>query len=74
MRKLNEVQPGERVKIERILLDERLRSRFMTLGLVPGIEIHVTKIAPLGDPIEITVRGYQLSLRKKEASEIIVKA
>lgn len=47
-----------------------MKRRIMDMGITPGVEIKVVKVAPLGDPIEVTVRGYQLSLRKDEAQQI----
>ena len=67
---LKEVKPGQTVKVEKINGTGAIRRRIMDLGITRGAQIYVRKVAPLGDPIEITVRNYELSLRKGEA-EII---
>ena len=51
----------------------QMRRRIMDMGVTPGAEVKVVKVAPLGDPIEVTIRGYELSLRKEEAKQIIVE-
>jgi ferrous iron transport protein A len=70
MRHLNELKPGESGKIARLEGAGALKRRIMDMGLTKGTEIRVTKVAPLGDPIELTVRGYELSIRKDEAATI----
>lgn len=70
---LNELSPGNRGKVVRIGAKGSLRRRILDMGLVPGVEINVKGVAPLGDPIEILVRGYRLSLRKQEAASIFVE-
>lgn len=72
MKTLKEVKPGETVSITSLLGVGALRRRIMDMGLTKGTTIFVRKVAPLGDPIEITVRGYELSLRKDEAEKIEV--
>ncbi|MBS3987026.1 MAG: ferrous iron transport protein A [Erysipelothrix sp.] len=72
MKKLDEAKPGEELTIEKIMLKDKTKYRLMSMGVTPGTSVKVEKIAPLGDPIEIKVRGYLLSLRKKEASQILV--
>ncbi|MBR4652931.1 MAG: ferrous iron transport protein A [Kiritimatiellae bacterium] len=69
---LNEVKPGGSVKIVRINGAGAVKRRIMDMGLTKGTEVAVRKIAPLGDPIELTVRGYELSIRKDEAAAIEV--
>ena len=69
---LNEVKPGGIAKIVRINGAGAVKRRIMDMGLTKGIEVAVRKIAPLGDPIELTVRGYELSIRKDEAAAIEV--
>lgn len=64
---------GERGKVVRIYGTGAVKRRLMDMGLTRGTEIYVRKLAPLGDPIEITVRGYELSLRKDEASRVLVQ-
>ena len=51
----------------------RIKRRIMDMGITKGVEIYVRKVAPLGDPMEVTVRGYELSLRKAEAEKIVVE-
>ncbi|MCO7176698.1 ferrous iron transport protein A [Sporolactobacillus kofuensis] len=70
MRTLREVKPGETVAVGRLKGAGALRRRIMDMGITKGTKIYVRKIAPLGDPIEITVRGYELSIRKEEADQI----
>jgi Fe2+ transport system protein A len=72
MKTLKEVQPGETVSVMTFLGTGALRRRLMDMGITKGTKIFVRKVAPLGDPIEITVRGYELSLRKAEAENIEV--
>lgn len=72
-RTLNELSPGTKGKIARIGANGPLRRRILDMGMVPGVEIVVKGVAPLGDPIEILVRGYHLSLRKQEAASIFVE-
>ena len=69
---LKETTAGKTVKITRINGDGPVKRRIMDMGLTKGIEVTVRKIAPLGDPIELTVRGYELSIRKDEAAAIEV--
>jgi ferrous iron transport protein A len=70
---LKELKPGQKGIIESLGKQSSLRKRIIDMGLTIGTEIKVIKLAPLGDPIEIKVRGYQLSLRQNEASEIFVR-
>lgn len=70
---LGSLKPGEHGKVVKINLQGNLRRRILDMGLVPGVEFEVRGKAPLGDPMEITVKGYQLSLRKKEADGIMVE-
>ena len=69
---LKEVQTGVTAKIVRINGTGPVKRRIMDMGLTKGTEVTVRKIAPLGDPIELTVRGYELSIRKDEAAAIEV--
>ena len=66
-KKLNEFVPGEAGKVLRIGGEGKIRRRLFDMGVTPGAEIVLRKLAPLGDPIEVTVRGYELTLRKSEA-------
>lgn len=72
-RPLSELAPGSKGKIIRIGAKGTVRRRIFDMGLVPGAEIAVKGVAPLGDPIEVLIRGYHLSLRKKEAADIFVE-
>ncbi len=73
MNNLREVPVGGRAKVVRIHGEGAVRRRIMDMGITKGVEISVRKVAPLGDPIEITVRGYELSLRKADAESIEVE-
>ncbi len=70
---LKDVPVGETCQVVAIRGTGPLKRRLMDMGITKGTEIKVTKLAPLGDPMELTVRGYQLSLRKAEAQNIEVK-
>ena len=70
---LNEVKPGQRATIARINGQGPVKRRIMDMGLTKGTEVAVRKVAPLGDPSELTVRGYELSIRTDEAAAIEVK-
>lgn len=69
---LKEVKPGKSVQVVRLTGEGALKRRIMDMGITRGVTILVRKVAPLGDPIEINVRGYELSLRKSEAENILV--
>ena len=64
MRTLKDIATGQTVKVSRLGGEGAVRRRIMDMGITKGTEIYVRKVAPLGDPIEVTVRGYELSLRK----------
>ena len=70
MSTLREAKIGQTVKVSRLNGDGAVKRRIMDMGITKGTEIYVRKVAPLGDPIEITVRGYELSLRKADAEMI----
>ncbi|MBP5193730.1 MAG: ferrous iron transport protein A [Clostridia bacterium] len=70
---LKDVKVGSTVKVIRLNGEGALKRRIMDMGITKGTEIYVRKVAPLGDPIEITVRGYELSLRKADAAMIEVE-
>ncbi len=74
MKTLRDVKVGEGAKVVRLIGEGPLKRRIMDMGLTKGTEVHVRKVAPLGDPIEITVRGYELSIRKSEAENVVVEA
>ena len=67
MRTLKDVKVGETVKIRKITGEGAVKRRIMDMGLTKGVELNIRKVAPLGDPIELTVRGYELSIRKADA-------
>ena len=73
MKKLNDVRPGERCKVVKITSKGNLFKRITEMGLTTGTIIEVERVAPLGDPVEMKVKGYHLSLRKDEASKIEVE-
>ena len=70
MKTLKDATIGETVKVAKLHGEGPLKRRVMDMGITKGVEIYVRKVAPLGDPVEITVRGYELSLRRADA-EII---
>ena len=70
---LKDVKVGETVKVVKLTGDGPVRRRIMDMGITKGVEVYVRKVAPLGDPIELTVRGYELSIRKSDAEMIIVQ-
>ena len=73
MNNLRNVPVGSTAKVVKIHGEGAVKRRIMDMGITKGVEIHVRKVAPLGDPIEITVRGYELSLRKADAESIEVE-
>lgn len=73
MKTLKEVKCGCTVKVSRLGGEGAVRRRIMDMGITKGTDVYVRKVAPLGDPIEVTVRGYELSLRKGEAENIMVE-
>ena len=73
MRTLKDVKVGESTRVVRVNGQGALRRRVMDMGVTKGTKIYVRKMAPLGDPIEINVRGYELSLRKEDAASIEVE-
>lgn len=72
MKTLKDVQPGDRAVVVKLHGEGPLKRRIMDMGITKGVEVLVQKVAPLGDPIEVKVRGYELSLRKTEADMIEV--
>ncbi|MDO5146654.1 MAG: FeoA family protein [Eubacteriales bacterium] len=69
---LREVKIGETVTVKKLTGDGPVKRRIMDMGITKGVEVYVRKVAPLGDPVEVTVRGYELSLRKADAGMILV--
>ena len=73
MKTLKETSVGETVKVVKLNGSGPVKRRIMDMGLTKGTSVYVRKVAPLGDPIEVTVRGYELSLRKADAEMIEVE-
>jgi ferrous iron transport protein A len=73
MRTLRDLKIGESAKVTKVHGEGALRRRIMDMGITKGVEVRVRKVAPLGDPIEITVRGYELTLRKTDAEMVEVE-
>lgn len=72
MKTLRETAVGETVQVVKLHGEGPVRRRIMDMGITKGVEIYVRKVAPLGDPIEVNVRGYELSIRKADAAQIEV--
>ncbi len=70
---LKEAKVGSTVKVLKIGGEGALKRRIMDMGITKGVEVYIRKVAPLGDPVEVTVRGYELSLRKADADLIEVE-
>ena len=73
MKTLKEISCGNTVTVAGLTGDGPVKRRIMDMGITKGVEVCVRKVAPLGDPVEITVRGYELSLRKADAEMILVQ-
>lgn len=73
MKTLKGVKVGETVKVVKLHGEGAVKRRIMDMGLTKGVEVYIRKVAPLGDPVEVTVRGYELSLRKADAEMIEVE-
>ena len=73
MKTLKQAKVGETVKVFKLTGQGAVKRRIMDMGITKGVEIFIRKVAPLGDPVEVTVRGYELSLRKDDASMIEVE-
>ena len=74
MKTLREAKIGETVKVVKLHGEGAIKRRIMDMGITKGTDVNVRKVAPLGDPVEVTVRGYELSLRKADAEMIEVQA
>ncbi len=70
---LKDAKIGTTVKVKKLSGEGAVKRRIMDMGMTKGTEVHIRKVAPLGDPIEVTVRGYELSLRKADAEMIEVE-
>ena len=73
MKTIRQAKIGETVKVVKLHGEGATKRRIMDMGLTKGVEVYIRKVAPLGDPVEITVRGYELSLRKADADMIEVE-
>lgn len=73
MQTLKQVKIGETVKVVKLHGEGAVKRRIMDMGITKGVEVTVRKVAPLGDPVEVTVRGYELSIRKADAEMIEVE-
>ena len=73
MKTLNDLKPGQFGIVEKIMCDKELRSRIVDMGITPGALVIMKRIAPFGDPIQINVRGFDLSIRKSEAQNIKIR-
>ena len=74
MKTLREAKIGETVKVVKLHGEGAIKRRIMDMGITKATEVYVRKVAPLGDPVEVTVRGYELSLRKADAEMIEIQA
>ncbi len=70
---LNQFTPGESGKVKAIKAEGKIRRRLFDMGVTPNVEITMRKTAPMGDPIEVTIRGYELSVRKSEAETVLME-
>ena len=73
MKTLRDAKVGDTVRVVKLHGEGAVKRRIMDMGLTKGVEVHIRKVAPLGDPIEVTVRGYELSLRKADGEKIVVE-
>ena len=73
MSTLKDVKVGSTVTVKKIAGEGPVKSRIMDMGITKGVQVYVRKVAPLGDPVEVTVRGYELSIRKADAEIIEVE-
>lgn len=73
MKTLRDVPVGGKAKVVKLHGEGAVKRRIMDMGVTKGVDVHVRKVAPLGDPIEVTVRGYELSIRKADAEMIEVE-
>ena len=73
MKTLKQVSIGETVTVKKLHGEGAVKRRIMDMGITKGVEVYVRKVAPLGDPVEVTVRGYELSIRKADADMIEIE-
>jgi DtxR family Mn-dependent transcriptional regulator len=73
MNRLSDFKVGEKCTVTRVIAEARIKRKLLDMGIVPGVEIQIQKVAPLGDPVDVLIKGYHLSLRKEEAKGIVVE-
>ena len=73
MKTLKQAKIGDTVRVVKLHGEGAVKRRIMDMGITKGVEVHIRKVAPLGDPVEVTVRGYELSIRKDDAEMIEVE-
>ena len=73
MKTLRQAKIGDTVRVVKLHGEGAVKRRIMDMGITKGVEVHIRKVAPLGDPVEVTVRGYELSIRKDDAEMIEVE-
>lgn len=73
MKTLRDAKVGDTVRVVKLHGEGAVKRRIMDMGLTKGVEVHIRKVAPLGDPVEVTVRGYELSIRKADAGMIEIE-
>ena len=73
MKTLKQAKVGETVKVVKLHGEGAVKRRIMDMGITKGVELHIRKVAPLGDPVEVNVRGYELSIRKADAEMIEIQ-
>ena len=73
MKTLKQARIGETVRVVKLHGEGAVKRRIMDMGITKGVDVHIRKVAPLGDPVEVTVRGYELSLRKADAEMIEIE-
>lgn len=73
MKTLRDAKVGDTVRVVKLHGEGAIKRRIMDMGLTKGVEVHIRKVAPLGDPVEVTVRGYELSIRKADAEMIEIE-
>lgn len=73
MKTLRDAKVGDTVRVVKLHGEGAVKRRIMDMGLTKGVEVHIRKVAPLGDPVEVTIRGYELSIRKADAEMIEIE-
>ena len=73
MKTLRDVKVGDTVRVVKLHGEGAVKRRIMDMGITKGVEIYIRKVAPLGDPVEVTVRGYELSIRKEDAAMVEIE-